>query len=268
MLTRCAVLGRPIAHSLSPVLHRAAYDVLGLTGWSYDAVEVDEADLADFVAGLGDEWRGLSLTMPLKRVVLGLLDSVSPVVEASGAANTVLLGDGLRIGENTDVPGAVDAVRERFDGPVRHAVVVGGGATASSMLVALGELGAESVMVLARDPARAEAAVRGAAQHLRATVSVGPLPGPPLAADLVVSTVPGSAQTPDLLARLAPAPVVFEAVYDGWPTPLASAAPRRGPGAGLRARPAGAPGRPPGRADGRRGRRALPDGPARHARRR
>src|SRR4051794_31368341 len=130
MTTRCAVLGSPIGHSLSPLLHRTAYDVLGLAGWTYDAVEVDEAGLGDFLVGLDDTWRGLSLTMPLKRTVLPLLDSVSPVAEAAGAVNTVLIGDAGRIGDNTDVPGAVAALRERYTGPVSTAVVVGAGATA------------------------------------------------------------------------------------------------------------------------------------------
>ena len=90
---RCAVLGRPIAHSLSPAMHRAAYARLELD-WTYDACEVGEQDLPAFVAGLDDSWRGLSLTMPLKRAVLPLLDEVSPVASQVGAANTVVLERG------------------------------------------------------------------------------------------------------------------------------------------------------------------------------
>ncbi len=110
---RAAVLGSPVGHSLSPVLHRAAYAHLGLTGWSYGAYDVDEAGLAGFLAALDPSWAGLSLTMPLKAAVLPLLDAASPVVEAVGAANTVLLRDGRRVGENTDVPGMVGALAAR-----------------------------------------------------------------------------------------------------------------------------------------------------------
>ncbi len=218
--TRCAVLGKPIEHSLSPVLHRAAYDALGLN-WSYQAIEMDEDGLPDFLAGLDLSWRGLSLTMPLKRSVLQLLDSVSPVAEAAGAVNTVLFGDGLRIGENTDVPGAVAAIRERYDGRIRTAVVVGGGATAASMAMALGELGCWVATLLVREPERAADTVKRVTYNEGPLLAVGSLDGEPLDADIVVSTVPADAQTPELLARLAGIPVVFDVVYDGWPTPLA-----------------------------------------------
>jgi shikimate dehydrogenase len=218
--THCAVLGKPIDHSLSPVLHRAAYDALGLT-WSYEAIEMDEDGLPEFLAELGPSWRGLSLTMPLKRSVMQLLDSVSPVAGAAGAVNTVLLGEGLRIGENTDVPGAVAAIRERYDGRVRTAVVVGGGATAASMAMALGELGCWVATLLVRDPERAADTVQRVTYNEGPLVVVGPVEGEPLEADLVVSTIPASAQTNELVARLAGIPVVFDVIYEPWPTPLA-----------------------------------------------
>lgn len=113
---RAAVLGHPIAHSLSPVLHRAAYRALGLDSWSYDAVDVTEDGLPGFVAGLGDDWAGLSLTMPLKQTVLPLLDHVEPLAQVVGAVNTVLVqGSGSArtlVGANTDVHGIVAALRE------------------------------------------------------------------------------------------------------------------------------------------------------------
>jgi shikimate dehydrogenase len=137
---RCAVLGSPIAHSLSPALHRAAYAELGLD-WTYDAVEVRSAELPAFLDGLGEEWRGLSLTMPLKRAVVGLVDSLDDWSRLSGVANTVVLGEGGRAGHNTDIPGAVGALGERVSAPLRSAVVLGGGATAASVLLALAELG-------------------------------------------------------------------------------------------------------------------------------
>ncbi|MCW7991352.1 shikimate dehydrogenase, partial [Streptomyces platensis subsp. clarensis] len=88
---RAAVLGSPIAHSLSPVLHRAAYRELGLDDWSYDRFEVDEAALPGFVGELDSSWAGLSLTMPLKRAIIPLLDEVTDVAASVEAVNTVVL---------------------------------------------------------------------------------------------------------------------------------------------------------------------------------
>ncbi len=221
---RCAVLGSPIAHSLSPVLHRAAYDELGL-GWTYDAVEVTEQGLAGFVGGLGPEWRGLSLTMPLKRAVLPLLDEVRPQAARAGAANTVLLEGGRRVGENTDVPGALAALRERYDGPVGSVAVVGGGATAASALLALTDLGATRAQVLVRDPSRAQETLAAVARHTAPPqVTLTGLDTDPGPVDVLVSTVPPEAQGERLLAATATAGVVFEVLYHPWPTPLAAAA--------------------------------------------
>jgi len=109
---RAAVLGSPIEHSLSPVLHTAAYAALGLTGWIYTAIECDEAGLPALIASRGREWAGLSLTMPLKRAVLPLLDRTEPLAVEVGGANTVVFAAGERHGYNTDVPGMVAALAE------------------------------------------------------------------------------------------------------------------------------------------------------------
>ncbi|QWC85259.1 shikimate dehydrogenase [Nocardioidaceae bacterium] len=233
-MPRCAVLGDPIEHSLSPVLHAAAYDELGLTDWAYGAHRVDERALAGFLTGLhgqGTEWRGLSLTMPLKRTVMPLLDEVAPTAALAGAANTVLVApDGRLSGDNTDVPGAVAAIRERHEGPVRTAAVLGGGATATSTLLALADLGCDEAVVLVRDPARARKTLDAVARHEAAPRLTTALltDEQPLAVDVVVSTIPAAAQTPALVRRCAPAAVVFEVLYDPWPTPLASAATEAG----------------------------------------
>ncbi|MFI5099653.1 MAG: shikimate dehydrogenase, partial [Actinomycetes bacterium] len=139
---RAAVLGSPVAHSLSPVLHRAAYAYLGLD-WTYEAVECDEAGLAGFVAGLTAQWAGLSLTMPLKTAVLGLLDETDEPIRLARAANTLLLRDGRRVGANTDVPGMVAALAELGvgGGGAGRATVLGAGATARSALVSLAAAG-------------------------------------------------------------------------------------------------------------------------------
>ena len=87
---RAAVLGSPIKHSLSPVLHGAAYQALDLHSWHYDKIECDEPGLPRLVDSMGPEWAGLSLTMPLKRAALTVADEVSPLAEAVGAANTLV----------------------------------------------------------------------------------------------------------------------------------------------------------------------------------
>lgn len=223
---RCAVLGSPIAHSLSPVLHRAAYADLGVD-WEYTAIEMDEEGLAGFLASLDSRWRGLSLTMPLKRAVMELLDEADPWARAAGAANTVTLSEGRRVGANTDVPGAIAALREHADGPWDSALVLGGGATATSILLALDSLGCRSATLAVRSPERAGPTIAAlAAAAPRLTVSVEPLQGQSRGADVLVSTIPAAAQTPALAAL--EAPVTFEVLYDPWPTPLARAAADRG----------------------------------------
>jgi shikimate dehydrogenase len=223
-------VGDPIAHSLSPVLHRAAYAVLGLD-WTYDAHRVPAGELAGFVAGLGESWRGLSLTMPLKREVLDVATGASRQALLAGGANTLVRDAHGWWADNTDVPGAAAALRERAAGPdgrvdVTRAVIVGGGATATSAGLALADLGCRHVELLVRSPDRAEETRRSLAAHPGAPeVVVGPIAGlDAVRADVVVSTVPTSAQVPDLLRRVAQVPVVFEVVYDPWPSPLAAAA--------------------------------------------
>jgi shikimate dehydrogenase len=243
---RCGVLGDPIAHSLSPVLHRAAYAQLGLD-WTYDAHRVSSGGLGAFLDGLNldglaPEWRGLSLTMPLKREALPLVDRLTDRARMAGAVNTLLLeDDGTRVGDNTDLPGAAAAIRERTSAPLVSAVVLGGGATATSVGLALVDLGVRSIVVAVREEARAAETLAALRAHPAAPrVVVEPIAGgqwsarpdlaaagstvDALAADIVVSTIPAAAQTPELVARCAGVPVVFEALYDPWPTPLASSA--------------------------------------------
>jgi shikimate dehydrogenase len=225
---RCAVLGSPIAHSLSPVLHRAAYAELGLD-WEYDAREVREEELAGFLDGLDAEWRGLSLTMPLTRAVVPLLDEMSERAVQAAAANTVVLdrvGDRLRrVGHNTDVPGAAAALREAYAGPLARAIVLGGGATAASTLLGLADLGCAEATLLVRDGSRAAATLAAVARHPQPlTVTVRPLGDPVGPADVLVSTIPVSAQTDAVLRLVDGVEVVFDVVYDPWPTPLATRA--------------------------------------------
>ncbi len=222
---RCGVLGDPIAHSLSPVLHRAAYAELGLD-WTYDAHRVSSGGLPAFLARLDDTWRGLSLTMPLKREALPLVDRLTERARLAGAVNTLLLeDDGSRVGDNTDLPGAAAAVRERTSLPLASAAILGGGATATSVGLALLDLGVRSIVVAVRDEARAAETLAALRAHPgRPDVIATALAGAQWDADVVVSTIPAAAQTPELVARCAAVPVVFEALYDPWPTPLAASA--------------------------------------------
>ena len=221
---RCAVLGDPVAHSLSPTLHRAAYAAVGLD-WTYEAHRVPAGGLAGFVAGLDADWRGLSLTMPLKREALELASAATGRAELAGAANTLLREQDGWLADNTDVPGAVAAFRERTGISPVVATILGGGATAAATAQALCELGVGSITLLVRTPARAADTLAAIDAHpARPAVRVGSLATDPAVGDVVVSTIPAAAQTPDLVDRCRGVPVVFDVVYDPWPTPLAASA--------------------------------------------
>lgn len=234
-VTAAGVMGSPIAHSLSPALHLAAYRTLGLD-WTYVAREVDEAALPDALAGLGPDWVGVSLTMPLKQAVLPLLDQVSELAGQVGAVNTVTFGPGgRRHGDNTDVAGIVAALRAAGVTRAEGAVVLGGGATAASALAALRELGESAPTVVVRDASRA-GGVTAAAERLGVQVRLQPweqAAALTAGAPVVVSTVPPGAADPvaaDWLAadRLGahrpagPRGVLLDVVYRPWPTPLAA----------------------------------------------
>ncbi|GHB63433.1 shikimate 5-dehydrogenase [Streptomyces viridiviolaceus] len=221
---RAAVLGSPIAHSLSPVLHRTAYAELGLEGWTYDRFDVDEEALPGFFEKLGPQWAGLSLTMPLKRAVIPLLDEISETAASVDAVNTVVLTeDGRRTGDNTDIPGMVAALREHGIEKVETAAVLGAGATASSALAALARICTGEVVVHVRSEARA-AEMRGWAERLDVEVRIADWAdaAQALRAPLVVATTP--AGTTDALAAAVPEmpATLFDVLYDPWPTALAA----------------------------------------------
>ncbi len=230
---RAAVLGSPVAHSLSPVLHRAAYAGLGLAGWTYQAIECDEAGLPGLLGSCGPEWAGLSLTMPLKRAVLPLLDWAEPLVHQVGGANTVVLRDGRRLGYNTDVPGMTAALAHAAPDLARapgvSALVLGAGATACAALAALRGLGLAAATAAVRDPARA-GDLQAAARRLGLALRLARFGDDPAAAAgelLLVSTVPAGAAD-GYAARIAAGALipaaVLDVVYHPWPTRLAAAA--------------------------------------------
>ncbi|WP_396230874.1 shikimate dehydrogenase [Frankia sp. EI5c] len=228
------MLGAPVGHSLSPTLHTAAYARLGLD-WSYTAIECDEARLPAMLGRLRTEpdWAGVSLTMPLKTAVIGLLDEVDPTAALLGAVNTVVVRpDGRLTGFNTDVDGVGYALRRLLGGVVPvQPLVLGAGGTARAVVAALARAGTPRVAVAARRPgAVADLVGIGA----RLGVSVTALPwailsgGMPAGPDLVISTTPAGAT--DDLARH-PWPVtcpLLELLYHPWPTALAACAYRSG----------------------------------------
>ncbi len=226
---RAAVLGSPITHSLSPALHRAGYLAAGLSGWEYDAHEVQADALAAFVGGLGPDWRGLSLTMPLKEVAAEVATTVDAVAHRAGAANTLVRrDDGGWDATNTDVVGVVRALAPHLVGAPSRALVLGAGATARSAVLALAELGVTTLTVRARDTGRA-ADLLAWALDLGAGIRNGSVAGlgPWVTTrdDVVVSTLPGSAG--EVAAAMVPAAhtgILLDVVYAGWPTPLARAA--------------------------------------------
>lgn len=227
---RAAVLGSPIEHSLSPVLHRAAYQELGLGDRSYDRFEVDEAALPGFIAQLGPEWAGLSLTMPLKRAIIPLLDEISDTAASVETVNTVVFTeDGRKVGDNTDIPGLLAALGEQGVQKVESAAVLGAGATASSALAALARICTGEVTAYVRSEARA-AEMRAWGERLGVDVRTADWSraAEGLAAPLVIATTPAGA-TDELAASVpAAAGTLFDVLYDPWPTPLAAAWTQRG----------------------------------------
>lgn len=223
----CAVLGSPIAHSLSPALHRAAYAHLGLD-WGYERHRVEADELPAFVAGCGPGWRGLSMTMPLKEAALAL-GEVDELARLAGASNTLVFGGSLGDSEraprlfNTDVGGLVDALTAGGVAGAQRATVLGSGATARSTLVSLARLGVEEVTVVARTPAKAAVLVP-LAETLGVRLRLQPWDEHVAVTDLLVSTVNAGAPD-DRAEELAEVSLcVFDVIYHPWPTPLAQAA--------------------------------------------
>jgi shikimate dehydrogenase len=215
------------------VLHTAAYQALGLDEWTYQVIRCDEAALPAFVTSRGPDWAGLSLTMPLKRTVLPLLDHVDPLAAATGGANTVVFRPDGRHGYNTDVQGIVDALAEVGAPAPGSVTILGAGATACSALAALPELGATAADVVVREPSRA-AGLLAAAERLHLRVRLRPFTDLEAGQetsdsipDLLISTVPAGVtdQYSERMRLTAQAPTaLLDVVYDPWPTPLAEAA--------------------------------------------
>ncbi|CAH0147891.1 Shikimate dehydrogenase (NADP(+)) [Microbacterium oxydans] len=219
--SRLAVWGDPIAHSKSPALHAAAYDVLGLD-WEYERRQVSAAEFAGVLDSLDSSWRGLSLTMPLKEEAFRAAAARDRHAALTGAVNTLLLGPEIA-GFNTDVGGIVDALAEADVTDVRSVRILGAGATAASAVVAVAEIGAREVDVRARRPQRAAGLVE-LGGHLQVAVTCDALSAPTTPVDLTIATLPsGTELDGDLAERLASdGGVLFDAAYAPWPSALAS----------------------------------------------
>ena len=221
---KAAVLGLPVAHSKSPLLHMAAYQALGLSDWTYDRIECAADELPGLVRGLGVEWVGLSVTMPGKFAALQCADERTERAELVGSANTLVRTRKGWRADNTDIDGVAGAL-----GHVRHirrAIVLGSGGTAPAAVVGLAELGVLETTIVARSPEKAERLVAlsravGMASEFRDLTD--PALGATVAgADVLVSTIPADAAV-HYAATFAAIPVLLDAIYEPWPTPLAEA---------------------------------------------
>lgn len=221
---RAAVLGSPVAHSKSPQLHLAAYRALGLDDWTYDRIECTADELPTLVAGFGPEWVGVSVTMPGKFAALQFADERTERAELVGSANTLVRTERGWRADNTDVDGVAGAL-----GHVRNlhrAIVLGSGGTAPAAVVALADLGVTAITVVARNPDKA-ARLLDLAAKIGVAGGFVELGSPELTAvveqaDVLVSTVPAEVAA-EHAATFAAVPVLLDAIYDPWPTPLATA---------------------------------------------
>lgn len=220
---RLAVWGDPIAHSRSPQVHSAAYAVLGVD-WEYGRRRVDAQQLPDALAERDSTWRGLSLTMPLKEGAFRAAGTRDTHATLTGAVNTLLFREnGDVAGFNTDIAGLVTALKEGGVNGLTRARIIGAGATAASGLVAVAELGAEQVEVVARTPDKAKPLVELAARLGVACVA-RPFEHTYDEVDLTLSTLPsgtdlGADRFDPLVAH---GGALLDAAYAPWPTPLAA----------------------------------------------
>jgi shikimate dehydrogenase len=219
---RAAVLGSPIAHSKSPQLHLAAYRALGLDDWTYERIECGAEELPGVVGGFGPEWVGVSVTMPGKFAALRFADEHTERAALVGSANTLVRAPRGWRADNTDIDGVTGAVGSASG----RALVCGSGGTAPGAVVGLAGLGVPGITLVARNPEKAARLVElgtrvGVATRFCALDSDA-LADEVAAAEVLVSTIPA-----DVAARhaatFAAIPVLLDAVYDPWPTPLATA---------------------------------------------
>ena len=227
---KAAILGSPVAHSRSPQLHLAAYRALGLDDWTYQRIECTADELPSLIEGFGPEWVGVSVTMPGKFAALQVADERTERAELVGSANTLVRTAAGWRADNTDIDGVAGALAEsasRHRNGLSRAIVLGSGGTAPAAIVALAGLGVTAITIVARSREKA-ARLLDLGTRLGVATSFHELaPGTGLqaladAADVLVSTIPADAAA-GYAATFAAVPVLLDAIYDPWPTPLARA---------------------------------------------
>ncbi len=228
---RAAVLGSPIDHSRSPVLHNSGYRELGMDDWEYTRIECTAEDLPRIVGEADESFVGFSVTMPAKFAALNFADEVTDRAREIGSANTLVRTTSGWRADNTDCDGISGALGELLgeglDG-ARRALVIGGGGTARPALWALARTGIEQVTVINRTDRREELAplLSPHGVDFRMVTYEDDLEQLSLAADVVISTVP-SAAVRGRETALGHAPVL-DVIYEPWPTPLTVSAAANG----------------------------------------
>ncbi len=226
MTKNFGVAGSPINHSKSPALHRAAIALLSVDA-RYTATEISETELPGFLTSLDDTWSGLSLTMPLKTAIRPLLIRECATSRLTGSVNTAFRGSDGWEGFNTDVWGAATAIEQNWGRAFESAILLGAGATASSLIVSLRDLGIDDVVVVARDYTRAQD-ICDLGRRVGINARAVPFGAPLDSADIVVSSLPATALLPTTVLEHLDAGVLFDVVYDPWPSALAREWDRRG----------------------------------------
>jgi len=223
MSMKAAVLGSPISHSLSPILHRAAYTALGLN-IDYTAIETSASNLRQRISELDSDFLGYSLTMPLKHEVLALISQQSPLVTETGCANTVYRDANLHWAlENTDVFGITETIKRAGLGLMESACIIGSGATARSALSALAQLGTQEITCFSRNQVSASIIYHhGDSLGVKVRV-LGLDQGVHLVGDVVISTVPSSAQGNiiEAFTSIQSLPALLDIAYNPWPSEMA-----------------------------------------------
>lgn len=222
-----AVLGSPIAHSKSPIIHQAAYRVLS-EDWAYSRFEVAKGGLKRFVENDGILHDGFSVTMPLKENAFQFATTHDIFSELTGAANTLVKIDSIWNAFNTDIFGIVQAISLNSSSIITSALILGSGATAKSALVALAQISPTAeVKIWARNKAAREGLI-DFGKSIGLNISLARFIGVAIKkTDLTISTLPGGA-TDDLATKLAkrkalkPRGLLLDVAYDPWPSKLAT----------------------------------------------
>jgi len=242
MTAYAEVIGDPIAHSKSPLMHGLWLERLGIDA-DYRRTHVTGADLASYIESRrGDPaWRGCNVTIPHKQAVMPLLDRIDPLADAIGAVNTIVPRDGVLVGHNTDAPGFLEPLRAELAKRhlLRTARILGTGGAARAIAHALWDEGF-SLVVAGRDIVKAQQIVApfdpGFVHTCTLDTFAQPLdfdwgePGDRL--DVVVNaTSLGMTGQPPLdvdFSNLPPGAIVYDAVYAPLVTPLLAEAQERG----------------------------------------